>query len=361
MNGQAFAKKRVWRLNHEISHNQSRNSDNILFGSVLQRTKSRIYAPKGGYSPFFMREYRLIEENPIPVYLKNGFYSDLAINPYRLYRNGKLIKEEYQGYFDFDIEKRKKELTIFSRRSMLRLKNKLFAYVNTFSTKIHFQTVTFNQKFDSKIYLKVLNNWLTYQRKYYEKKNKKFSYIWVSEVTKRGVVHFHIFTNWSLPDVRLHNKVLCNIMQNHGALYKTTGSPLHHKKTNGNLSQLTNYLLKYAVKSQLSYVRKWHCSRDVSKFYTGIRLPENPFYLMDKVNKPKLTHVNENGIKQNDVLYFKYHGNLGSLYAPLRVANMLIAKFYPDIPTHSEIEDLIIKKFPNLVPEFTNHNLIEYS
>lgn len=154
-----------------------------------------------------------------------------------------------------------------------------------FKFKVNFITLTLpntSQKVDEIQFKSVLlNNWLTYMRKYKGLKN----YVWKLEYQKNGKIHIHITT-----DTFIHwreiRRVWNNILENNSLMFDFNAKFGHSDPNStdvhaiNKVKNLAAYLCKYMTKDEKTLNkfngRIWGCNSELSKALTcKLHIPAN--------------------------------------------------------------------------------------
>jgi hypothetical protein len=163
---------------------------------------------------------------------------------------------------------------VLSPRSKMKIRLKILAMSGVLQ-KLTFVTLTFVNQVDDRKAIEVLKCFLENAKK----RNPKFEYIWVAEKQSKNKlfpnnIHFHIITNvfW---DINRWWRYWISIQAKFGIVprdnVKAGSSAFDVKKINSNNKKaIGNYIAGYLSKSTETFdCRVWHCSRGVSKLYTG--------------------------------------------------------------------------------------------
>lgn len=189
-----------------------------------------------------------------------------------------------------------------SPRTRSKIKDKLLSFyaARRGFRKHTFVTLSFINKIDDVTAVSLLNSFLSQLRKRFPNLN----YLWIAERQdgKRngyehctGNVHFHIFFDIYLPVVT-YNALWILQQYNAGiehpslssdkviSLYRTDQKELQRHLNPFDVKQVTTitgisfYLSKYVTKNETSlHCRLWHCSRSVSRLFTGYAIPRGVF------------------------------------------------------------------------------------
>ncbi|MDE3235915.1 MAG: hypothetical protein KGO81_08180 [Bacteroidota bacterium] len=169
-------------------------------------------------------------------------------------------------------EKQSKPRTMSSRtKSKIRKKLIAFARLNK---KLSFLTLTFVNKVEDKLAIKVLRTFLDNAKK----RSKDFQYIWVAEKQSENKVfenniHFHLVTNkfWKLEKWWQY---WLDVQKKFGIVPRDENfkpsSAFDVKVINSNnIKGIINYLTKYVTKNASEFdCQVWNCSKKISRLYT---------------------------------------------------------------------------------------------
>lgn len=230
-----------------------------------------------------------------------------------------------------------------SRRTKIKVKEKMLAMYAASSKKFTFQTLTFVNSVTDREGIKCLNKYLTVLRK----KNGLFNYIWVAEkqLKKTNNIHFHLMIDRRLDITEINSLWVCQqlnagIINSEAALklyneYGLTFKQAHKKgffyqriiqsylnpvdiKPVNSLNGLSTYLTNYVIKNESKICGSvWHCSKTISKLFTKQLISKKTFdsSCSGKINrvyskKKKKMYINKTFVHQygmiNNIFNKKY-------------------------------------------------------
>lgn len=230
-----------------------------------------------------------------------------------------------------------------SRRTKIKVKEKMLAMYAASSKKFTFQTLTFVATVTDRNGIKCLNKYLTVLRK----KIGLFNYIWVAEkqLKKTNNIHFHLIIDRRLDITEINSLWVCQqhnskIINQDAALrfyndYGLTFKQAHKKgyfyqrivqsylnpvdvKPVNSLNGLSSYLTNYVIKNESKICGSvWHCSKSISKLFTKQLISKKTFDKTSNGNinkcyskKRKKMYVNKTFVHQygliNNIFNKKY-------------------------------------------------------
>lgn len=182
------------------------------------------------------------------------------------------IDEELKYPLSKKVEERKK-LRRLSQRSKLKIRKKLIAFARL-NKKLSFLTLTFVNKVEDELAVKVLRTFLDNAKK----RSKDFEYLWVAEKQSKNVafennIHFHLVTNkyWQLE--KWWNYWL-DVQKKFGIVprnenYKPSSAFDVRVINTANIKRVICYLTKYVTKNSSEFnCQVWNCSKKISRLYT---------------------------------------------------------------------------------------------
>lgn len=178
-----------------------------------------------------------------------------------------------------------------SRRTRLKITEKMMAIYAASPKKFSLQTLTMIAPTDDRTAVKCLNKYLTVLRK-----KNAFNYIWVAEKQANGNIHFHMVcdTKFSIAEInslwitQQMNSGIINV-QSRAKLYLDYGVTFQQLHSAGivgwqqaqqylnpvdvsnvnTMEYLSAYLTKYITKNETKLsCAMWHCSRNISRLFT---------------------------------------------------------------------------------------------
>lgn len=216
-----------------------------------------------------------------------------------------------------NLSKRKyMEDNTMSRRTKIKIKEKIFSLYAANPKIITFVTLTMIDKCTDRVGVKILNKFLTALRQI----KGSFNYIWVAERQQNGNIHFHCIMNKRF-DVEYINSLW--VMQQFNAGLDNTEAriklelkegktfkqlhnmgkigqritqkylnPVDVKKVNS-ITKLSSYLTEYVTKNEQKFTcRVWHCSRGISRLFTKQIISKR---LFDLTSSKKNSYRAKNG------------------------------------------------------------------
>jgi hypothetical protein len=196
-------------------------------------------------------------------------------------------------------KKQHMEVKAMSRRTRIKIKEKMMAVYSASKNNFSLQTLTLVAPATDQAAITCLNKYLTVLRK----KNGLFNYVWVAErqdgkrnkyKTATGNLHFHIIIDRVFPIDYINSLWVCQqynskiinqeanlkLKNDHGIDFKQAHKKGYFKiiqqylnpvdvdrvkNIDGMSAYLTNYIIKNETKANCSL---WHCNRNVSKLFT---------------------------------------------------------------------------------------------
>lgn len=193
-------------------------------------------------------------------------------------------------------EPKEKQLRTLSARTKTKIRRKLLAFFGLYK-KLSFLTLTFLNKVDDKVALKILGQFLDAIKK----QDKNFEYLWVAERQNKnlvfdGNIHFHLVTNkyWKIDK---HWKYWMNIQRKNGIIPREEnfkpGSAFDVRGiTSKNAKGILGYLTKYITKnnSQFQFM-PWNCSKKISELYTSFYTDFSFLTQLEELEKQRIISI----------------------------------------------------------------------
>ena len=196
---------------------------------------------------------------------------------------------------------KEKQIRSLSKRTKSKIRRKLLAFFGLYK-KLSFLTLTFINKVDDPLALKVLGQFLDTIKK----QDKNFQYLWVAERQTKNVVfenniHFHLISNkyWKLEK---HWKYWFTIQNKNGILpreenFKPASAFDVKGITSKNSKGILCYITKYITKNESKFrFMPWNCSKKISELYTAYYSDFSIVTQLEKLeteNLIKIKRVNE--------------------------------------------------------------------
>ncbi len=166
-----------------------------------------------------------------------------------------------------------KKLRTLSARSKSKIRKKLIAFARL-NKKLSFLTLTFVNKVEDELAVKVLRTFLDNAKK----RSKDFEYLWVAEKQSKNKafennIHFHLVTNkyWQLEKwwgYWLEVQKKYNIIPRTENSKPSSAFDVRVINT-ANIKGVVNYLSKYVTKNASEFkCQVWNCSKKISRLYT---------------------------------------------------------------------------------------------
>ncbi len=176
-----------------------------------------------------------------------------------------------------------KERTM-SARTKSKIRKKIIAFSQV-QKKLSFVTLTFCNKVEDNIAVKIMGNFLNNVKKL----STDFQYLWVAEKQTKNKefennIHFHLITNkyW---DIQKWWKYWLDLQAKSGISptdenYKPSSAFDVRQIKSNNIKSICNYLTKYVTKNSSKFkCQVWNCSKKISRlytdFYSGMGFIEN--------------------------------------------------------------------------------------
>ncbi len=173
-----------------------------------------------------------------------------------------------------DKETKEKQLRSLSQRTKSKIRRKILSFSGLYK-KLSFLTLTFVNKVDDVMALKILGQFLDTVKK----QDKNFQYLWVAErqtknVVFEGNVHFHLITNkyWKIEKLW---KYWIDVQRKNGVIvrdenFKPSSAFDAKGITSKNTKGVISYVTKYVTKNESQFrFQPWNCSKKISQLYTS--------------------------------------------------------------------------------------------
>jgi hypothetical protein len=220
---------------------------------------------------------------------------------------------------------------VLSRRSKAKIRTKILA-LSGVCKYLTFVTLTFVNQVDDKLAVQILKAFLENARK----RKPELEYLWVAEKqTKNKVftnnIHFHLVTNvfWN---IERYAKYWIELQARYGIVpreNKQAGSSAFDvKKINSNNKKgIGNYIAGYLGKSSVGMnCRVWHCSRKISRLYTGFYSDEEFLGTIERMEKANLLGGTVKRFENDfcDILLIPFNSTTARLYEKVHIQNRTI-------------------------------------
>lgn len=191
--------------------------------------------------------------------------------------------------------KKPNDLRSMSPRTKQKIKKKVTAFSQVYE-KLNFLTLTFSNKVDDKLAIKILGKFLDNCNK----QLKDFQYIWVAErQTKNTIfqdnIHFHLITNKYFK-IDKYWKYWNQLQEKNGIYpreedFKASSSFDIRRLNSKNIKAIGQYITKYIVKNKDQFdCQVWNCSKKISMlytdFYSGFEFIDNLEKVLNKELEP---------------------------------------------------------------------------
>lgn len=213
-----------------------------------------------------------------------------------------------------------------SSRTKTKIKKKLFSFFGQYK-KLTFLTLTFLNKVEDKIAVRLLGNFL----ENIKKADKDFEYLWVAERQTNNEVfkdniHFHLITNkyWN---IERYWKYWTDLQIKHGITpreesYKASSAFDVKSITSKNAKGISVYLTKYVTKNKSTFTcQPWNCSKKISMlytdFYTGFGFKDQ----LERLEKHKEIEIKRVREEYCDLLYYPITKTTMRFYDGLHAKN----------------------------------------
>lgn len=262
----------------------------ILNYTSIIRTERETKSRFGGSSKYRVRDDELIdiseERKKNPKYQMKKRIDEINKEIEERTFSEKLEFESEQEPKKKENEEPKRIYKLTNSKSKVRKNCYAFSRLEKSKRFFAFYSISFPEGISDETGYKLFNTWLTRCRK---KQNLK-SYLWVAERQKNGTIHFHLLTN-DYMKIRTVNGFMATSLTNEkkrgNEALKEVDTAIYNgvdvKKVKNGRKSLIGYLTKYVTKNEIEFYRlPWHCSRDVSRLFTSINIPEEPNEESDK-------------------------------------------------------------------------------
>ena len=223
-------------------------------------------------------------------------------------------------------EPKEKQLRSLSARTKTKIRRKLLAFFGLYK-KLSFLTLTFLNKVDDKLALKILGQFLDTIKK----QDKNFEYLWVAERQNKnlifdGNVHFHLVTNkyWKIDK---HWKYWIDIQRKNGITPRDEnfkpGSAFDVKGiTSKNAKGILGYLTKYITKNNSQFrFMPWNCSKKISELYTSFYTDFSFVTQLEELERQKLISIKRIQEDYCNLMFIPYDKNTMPFYRRLHKKN----------------------------------------
>ena len=188
------------------------------------------------------------------------------------------------------------KMKTLSPRTKTKIRRKLLAFFGLYK-RLSFLTLTFLNKVDDNLALKVLQQFLDNVKK----QDENFQYLWVAERQTKNIVfenniHFHLITNkfWKIDKyknywVQLQNK---NGIYARNEKFNPSSAFDVKQVTSNNLRGILNYLTKYITKNNSYFpFSPWNCSKKISELYTSFYTDFNFLKDLEELERKQLIYI----------------------------------------------------------------------
>jgi hypothetical protein len=191
------------------------------------------------------------------------------------------------------VERRKRQMNRLSSRSRTKIRLKIFA-LSSILPKLTFVTLTFVNKVEDRIAVEILKRFLENAKR----RKPELQYLWVAEKQIRNKcfpnnIHFHLITNvrW---EIKKWWKYWIDLQAKFGIVPREgqrAGGSAFDVKTikSSNKKAIGNYIAGYLSKSNETFdCRVWHCSRKISRLFTGFYTGNEFIESVERLEKANL-------------------------------------------------------------------------